>query len=64
MISKVKWKTEIFCVPDHLSAFFSARSSVVGSQGVKYDLEPALDRLAEVVRREMDIDRVYRLLGM
>lgn len=22
MISKVKWKTEISCVPDHLSAFF------------------------------------------
>ena len=23
MISKVKWKTEIFCVPGYLSAFFS-----------------------------------------
>ncbi|MCI5207229.1 MAG: hypothetical protein D3910_00185 [Candidatus Electrothrix sp. ATG2] len=31
MISKVKWKTEISCVPDYLSAFLSARSSVVGS---------------------------------
>lgn len=29
-----------------------------------YDLEPALDRLAEVMRREMDMDEVYRLLGI
>ncbi|XOF34070.1 MAG: cobyric acid synthase [Candidatus Electrothrix sp. YB6] len=31
-------------------------------QGAKYDLEPALDRLAEVVRQEMEMDRVYQLL--
>ncbi|MCI5144175.1 MAG: cobyric acid synthase CobQ, partial [Candidatus Electrothrix sp. AR3] len=32
--------------------------------GAKYDLEPALDRLAEVMRQEMDMEGVYRLLGM
>jgi len=33
-------------------------------QGAQYDLEPALDRLAAVVRQEMDMDAVYRLLGI
>jgi adenosylcobyric acid synthase len=33
-------------------------------QGTQYDLEPALDRLAAVVRQEMDMDAVYRLLGL
>ena len=33
-------------------------------QGAKYDLEPALDRLAAVLRREMDMGAVYRLLGI
>jgi len=29
-----------------------------------YDLEPAFDRLAEVVRRCLDIEKVYRLMGL
>lgn len=29
-----------------------------------YNLEPAFDRLAEAVRRGMDMDRVYQLLGL
>lgn len=29
-----------------------------------YDLEPALDRLAETVRNSLDIKRIYRLMGM
>ena len=29
-----------------------------------YDLEPALDRLAEVVRTSLDISRIYRLLRL
>ena len=29
-----------------------------------YDLEPAFDRLAAVVRSQLDMDRVYRLLGL
>ncbi|GAB4345437.1 MAG: cobyric acid synthase [Desulfobulbaceae bacterium] len=29
-----------------------------------YDLEPAFDRLAEVVRGSLDMDRIYALLGM
>ncbi len=29
-----------------------------------YNLEPAFDRLADVVRRGMDMDRVYQLLGL
>ncbi|WP_339133795.1 MAG: cobyric acid synthase [Candidatus Electrothrix sp. GW3-4] len=33
-------------------------------QGAKYDLEPALDRLAGVLRQEVDMDAVYRLLGI
>jgi cobyric acid synthase CobQ len=33
-------------------------------QGAQYDLEPALDRLAAVVRQEMDMGAVYRLLGI
>ncbi|MCI5166158.1 MAG: cobyric acid synthase [Candidatus Electrothrix sp. GM3_4] len=31
-------------------------------QGAQYDLEPALDRLAAVLRQEMDMEAVYRLL--
>jgi adenosylcobyric acid synthase len=33
-------------------------------QGAQYDLEPALERLAAVLRQELDMDAVYRLLGM
>lgn len=29
-----------------------------------YDLEPALDRLAEAVRAQMDMNRIYQLLGL
>ena len=29
-----------------------------------YNLEPAFDRLADVVRKGMDMDRVYQLLGL
>lgn len=29
-----------------------------------YDLEPSLDRLAEVVRRSLKIDEIYRLMGL
>lgn len=29
-----------------------------------YDLEPALDRLADLVRSQLDMDRVYSLLGL
>ena len=29
-----------------------------------YDLEPAFDRLAETVRSQLDMDRVYQLLGL
>jgi len=32
--------------------------------GASYDLEPALDRLAAVVRRQLDMDAVYPLLGL
>ncbi|NMC49662.1 MAG: threonine-phosphate decarboxylase, partial [Desulfovibrio sp.] len=31
---------------------------------VPYDLEPALDRLADVVRRALDMDAVRTLLGV
>ncbi len=30
----------------------------------KYDIEPALDRLAEVVRRSLDMDRIYKWLRL
>jgi cobyric acid synthase CobQ/L-threonine-O-3-phosphate decarboxylase len=33
-------------------------------QGTKYDLEPALDRLAAVLRQDLDMDAVYKLLGL
>ena len=29
-----------------------------------YDLEPAFDRLADMVRESLDIKRIYRLLGL
>ncbi len=37
--------------------------SPLGS-GAVYDLEPAFDRLAEVVRRSIDMDRIYRVMGL
>lgn len=30
----------------------------------KYDLEPALNRLADTVRESLDMDRIYRMLGL
>jgi len=32
-------------------------------QGTKYDLEPALDRLAAVLRQHLDMNKIYELLG-
>ncbi len=32
--------------------------------GNSYDLEPAFDRLADTVRRELDMDAVYALMGL
>jgi hypothetical protein len=29
-----------------------------------YDLEPAYERLAEVVRRSLKVDEIYRLIGL
>ena len=29
-----------------------------------YDLEPAFDRLAETVRSSVDMDQIYRLMGL
>jgi len=29
-----------------------------------YDLEPAFDRLAEIVRRSLDMEKIYRLMGL
>lgn len=37
---------------------------VKGTVVAHYNLEPALDRLAEVVRESLDIDRIYRLMGL
>ncbi len=34
----------------------------LSGQGAQYNLEPALDRLAAVLRQELDMDSVYRLL--
>ncbi len=31
---------------------------------VRYDLEPAFDRLADTVRAHLDMKRIYRLLGL
>ena len=36
----------------------------VGKILTVYDLEPALDRLAEVVRRHLKMDEIYRLMGL
>ena len=36
----------------------------IGKPMAIYDLEPAFDRLAETVRTNMDMDRIYRLLGL
>jgi hypothetical protein len=36
----------------------------VGEVVAVYDLEPALDRLAAVLRRHLDLGRILRLLGL
>ena len=36
----------------------------VGKVIGRYDIEPALDRLAEVVRRSLRMDEIYRLMGL
>lgn len=36
----------------------------LGEIQVSYNLEPALDRLAEHVRRSLDMDRIYRILNL
>ena len=32
--------------------------------GARYDIEPALDRLAATVRAHLDMRRIYALLGL
>ncbi|HEY3320000.1 MAG TPA: cobyric acid synthase [Planctomycetota bacterium] len=36
----------------------------LGKVCARYDLEPAFDRLAEVVRRSVKLDEIYRLMGL
>ena len=36
----------------------------VGAATGRYDIEPALDRLADVVRQSLRMDEIYRLMGM
>jgi len=36
----------------------------LGKTGCRYDLEPALDRLADHVRESLDMDRIYQVLGL
>ena len=36
----------------------------LGSVVAPYDLEPAFDRLADIVRESIDLDKIYRLLGL
>jgi adenosylcobyric acid synthase len=36
----------------------------VGKMLAAYDLEPAFDRLADIVRRRLDMDAIYRLMGL
>lgn len=36
----------------------------LGRVVARYDLEPAFDRLADIVREAMDINKLYRLLGL
>ena len=36
----------------------------LGETGCCYDLEPALDRLADHVRDSLDMDRIYQVLGL
>jgi adenosylcobyric acid synthase len=36
----------------------------LGAVQVRYDLEPALDRLADVVREHLDVERIKKELGL
>ncbi|MFO7802119.1 MAG: cobyric acid synthase [Desulfovermiculus sp.] len=36
----------------------------LGAVQIRYDLEPALDRLADIVRQHLDVDRVKREIGL
>ncbi|HYW80704.1 MAG TPA: cobyric acid synthase, partial [Thermoguttaceae bacterium] len=36
----------------------------LGGVSATYDIEPALDRLAEIVRESLDIDAIYRRMGL
>jgi adenosylcobyric acid synthase len=36
----------------------------LGRVAAPYDLEPALDRLADIVRRSVDMERIYQVLGL
>ncbi|MEA3544091.1 MAG: cobyric acid synthase [Thermodesulfobacteriota bacterium] len=36
----------------------------IGRRRSSYDLEPALDRLADHVRSSLDMDKIYRILGL
>jgi cobyric acid synthase CobQ/L-threonine-O-3-phosphate decarboxylase len=38
--------------------------SPLGGAGSHYDIEPALDRLADVVRRSLDMEAIYRIMGL
>ncbi len=38
--------------------------SPIGKVRSEYDLEPALDRLADAVRQSLDMNRIYRILGI
>jgi adenosylcobyric acid synthase len=37
---------------------------LIGRVWVSYDLEPALDRLAAVVRESVRMDEIYRIMGL
>nr|VFK56960.1 MAG: adenosylcobyric acid synthase (glutamine-hydrolysing) [Candidatus Kentron sp. TUN]VFK64493.1 MAG: adenosylcobyric acid synthase (glutamine-hydrolysing) [Candidatus Kentron sp. TUN] len=36
----------------------------IGTVRITYDLEPALDRLADVVRANLDVEKIYRKMGL
>jgi cobyric acid synthase len=38
--------------------------TAVGKVCAVYDLEPAYERLAEVVRKSLNMDEIYRVMGL
>ncbi len=36
----------------------------MGAVSARYDIEPALDRLAQAVRESLDMERIYRLMRL